>query len=165
MSTKLRPKVPCDCKKCNGKLVDTRTRRKHYEEEKQFQSSMKKGKEKENRSRSDSVDSSHSSQDRYDDDVIMDDSDHARSNEEFLSPKPVSSRKRRRYDQFHKTRDNIIIPGEEPEQYSDSSGNEEGSLTDDDDHVQILTSCPRTMMNYLQLPDLTLITIRMKKSS
>ena len=47
MSTKLRPKVPCDCKKCNGKLVDTRTRKKHYEEEKQFQSSMKKGKEKE----------------------------------------------------------------------------------------------------------------------
>ena len=46
MSTKLRPKVPCDCKKCNGKLVDTRTRKKHYEEEKQFQFSMKKGKEK-----------------------------------------------------------------------------------------------------------------------
>ena len=94
MSTKLRPKVPCDCKKCNGKLVDTRTRKKHYEEEKQFQSSMKKGKEKEasssihaftsgNRSRSDSVDSSHSSRDRYDDDVIMNDSDHARSDEEF----------------------------------------------------------------------------------
>ena len=104
MSTKLRPKVPCDCKKCNGKLVDTRTRKKHYEEEKQFQSSMKKGKEKEasssihastsgNRSRSDSVDSSHSSRDRYDDDVIMNDSDHARSDEEFLSPKPVSRRK------------------------------------------------------------------------
>ena len=128
MSTKLRPKVPCDCKKCNGKLVDTRTRKKHYEEEEQFQSSIssiKKGKEKEtsslihaftsgNCSRSDSVDSSHSSQDHYDDDVIMDDKDHARSDEEFLSPKPVSSRKRRRYDQFHKTRDNIIIPGEEP---------------------------------------------------
>src|SRR2546425_12959979 len=90
MSTKLRPKVPCDCKKCNGKLVDTRTRKKHYEEEKQFQSSMKKGKEKEasssihaftsgNRSRSDSVDSSHSSQDRYDDDIIMNDSDHAKN--------------------------------------------------------------------------------------
>src|SRR6184192_3719535 len=103
MSIKLRPKVPCDCKKCNGKLVDTRTRKKHYEEEKQFQSSMKKGKEKEasssihastsgNRSRSDSVDSSHSSRDRYDDDVIMNDSDHARSDEEFLSPKPVLSR-------------------------------------------------------------------------
>ena len=112
MFTKLRPKVPCDCKKCNGKLVDTRTRKKHHEEEEQFQSSIssiKKGKEKEasssihastsgNRSRFDSVDSSHSSQDRYDDDVIMDDSDHARSDEEFLSPKPVSNRKRRRYD-------------------------------------------------------------------
>ena len=72
MSTKLRPKVPCDCKKCNGKLVDTRTRKKHYEEEKQFQSSMKKGKEKEvsslihastsgNHFRFDSIDSSHSS--------------------------------------------------------------------------------------------------------
>jgi len=158
MSTKLRPKVPCDCKKCNGKLVDTRTRKKHYEEEKQFQSSMKKGKEKENRSRSDSVDSSHSSQDRYDDDVIMDDSDHARSDEEFLSPKPVSRRKRRRYDQFHKTRDNIIIPGEEPEQHSDSSGDEEGSLTDDDDHDSDfdelssdddeLFAAPRSNLNY-----------------
>ena len=106
---------------------------------------MKKGKEKEasssihaftsgNRSRSDSVDSSHSSRDRYDDDVIMNDSDHARSDEEFLSPKPVSRRKRRRYDQFHKTQDNIIIPGEEPEQHSDSFGDEKGSLTDDDDH-------------------------------
>ena len=71
MSTKLRPKVPCDCKKCNGKLVNTRTRKKHYEEEKQFQFSMKKGKEKEvsssihtfisgNCSRSDLIDSSHS---------------------------------------------------------------------------------------------------------
>ena len=94
---------------------------------------MKKGKEKEasssihastsgNHSRSDSVDSSHSSRDRYDDDVIMNDSDHARSDKEFLSPKPVSRRKRRRYDQFHKTQDNIIIPGEEPEQHSDPSG-------------------------------------------
>ena len=170
MSTKLRPKVPCDCKKCNGKLVDTRTRKKHYEEEKQFQSSMKKGKEKEasssihastsgNRSRSDSVDSSHSSRDRYDDDVIMNDSDHARSDEEFLSPKPVSHRKRRRYDQFHKTQDNIIIPGEEPEQHSDSSGDEEGSLTDDDDHDDSdfdelssdddeLFAAPRSNLNY-----------------
>ena len=25
-STKLRPKVPCYCKKCNSKLVETRTR-------------------------------------------------------------------------------------------------------------------------------------------
>ena len=30
---------------CNGKLVDTRTRKKHEEEEKQLQDSMKKGKE------------------------------------------------------------------------------------------------------------------------
>ena len=170
MSTKLRPKVPCDCKKCNGKLVDTRTRKKHYEEEKQFQSSMKKGKEKEasssihastsgNRSRSDSVDSSHSSRDHYDDNVIMNDSDNARSDEEFLSPKPVSRRKRRRYDQFHKTQDNIIIPGEEPEQHSDSSGDEEGSLTDDDDHDDSdfdelssdddeLFAAPRSNLNY-----------------
>src|SRR5437868_11972775 len=105
MSTKLRPKVPCDCKKCNGKLVNTRIRKKHYEEEKQFQSSMKKGKEKEasssihaftseNHFRSDSVDSSHSSRDRYDDDVIMNNSNHTRSDEEFLSPKPVSHRKK-----------------------------------------------------------------------
>ena len=64
----------------------------------------------------------------------MNDSDHARSDEEFLSPKPVSRRKRRRYDQFHKTQDNIIIPGEEPEQHSNSSSDEEGSLMDDDDH-------------------------------
>src|SRR5437763_17035945 len=99
MSTKLRPKVPCDCKKCNGKLVDTRTRKKHYEEEKQFKSSMKKGKEKEasspihastsgNRCRSDSVDCSHSSRDRYDDDVIMNDSDHTRTAEDLLSTMP-----------------------------------------------------------------------------
>src|SRR2546421_12168257 len=106
---------------------------------------MKKGKEKEasssihaftsgNHSRSDSVDSSHSSRDRYDEDVIMNDSDHAQSNEEFLSPKPVSRRKRQRYDQFHKIQDNIIIPGEEFEQHSDSSGDEKGFLTDNDDH-------------------------------
>jgi len=49
-STKLRPKVPCYCKKCNGKLVETRTRQKHEIEENQLQtsiSSMKKNKEKE----------------------------------------------------------------------------------------------------------------------
>ena len=64
----------------------------------------------------------------------MNDSDHARSDEEFLSPKPVSRRKRRRYDQFYKTQDNIIIPDEEPEQHSDSSGDEEDSLTNDNNH-------------------------------
>src|SRR6266511_386094 len=112
-----------------------------------------------NRSRSDSVDFFHSSRDRYNDNVIMNDSDHARSDEEFLSPKPVSRRKRRRYDQFHKTQDNIIIPGEEPEQHSDSSGDEEGTLTDDDDHDDSdfdelssdddeLFAAPRSNLNY-----------------
>ena len=111
---------------------------------------MKKGKEKEasssihastsgNRSRSDSIDSSHSSRNCYDDDVIMNDSDHARSDEEFLSPKPVSS---------------------------DSSSDEEGSLTDDDDHddsdFDELSSDDDELF---AAPDLTLITIRMKKSS
>jgi hypothetical protein len=31
MSTKLRNKVPCDCKECNGKRVDERTRKTHIE--------------------------------------------------------------------------------------------------------------------------------------
>src|SRR2546423_14099759 len=134
---------------------------------------MKKGKEKEasssiyastsgNRSRSDSVDSSHSSRDRYDDNVIMNDSDHARSDEEFLSLKPVSCRKRQRYDQFHKTQDNIIIPGEESEQHSDSSGDEEGSLTDDDDHDD--SDFDELSSDDDELFAVTLITIQMKKS-
>ena len=48
--TKLWPKVPCYCKKCNGKLVETRTKQKHEIEENRLQtsiSSMKKNKEKE----------------------------------------------------------------------------------------------------------------------
>src|SRR6266487_463090 len=39
-TTKVRSKVPCNCKKCNGKLVDIRTRQKHEIEENQFQNSI-----------------------------------------------------------------------------------------------------------------------------
>src|SRR2546429_1158942 len=48
-STKVRPKVYCHCKKCNGKLVETRTRSKHEVEEDQpkaFVAKTKKDKEK-----------------------------------------------------------------------------------------------------------------------
>jgi hypothetical protein len=119
-STKLRPKVPCYCKICNGKLVDTRTRQKHEAEENRLQASMSMMKSKEikeievvhasgSRDR-DSVDSSQI----HDDDIVM---DHDRSDEEFLTPKPVSIRKRRRrYDRFQKTHEHtMVIPEEEPE--------------------------------------------------
>ena len=47
LSTKTRNKVQCDCSKCNGRLVDPRTRKKHEEEENQMKirySSAKIGK-------------------------------------------------------------------------------------------------------------------------
>ncbi|EXX51275.1 uncharacterized protein OCT59_008989 [Rhizophagus irregularis] len=44
-STKVRPKVPCHCKKCNSKLVDTRTKQKHEQEEKRLQAYISKRKD------------------------------------------------------------------------------------------------------------------------
>ena len=38
MSTRARDKVQCDCKACNGKLVDARTRNKHAELERNLAS-------------------------------------------------------------------------------------------------------------------------------
>src|SRR5688572_13211101 len=40
MSTKLRNKVSCDCKKCNGKYVDERTRKRHLDLERHLASSI-----------------------------------------------------------------------------------------------------------------------------
>jgi hypothetical protein len=40
MSTKLRSKVSCDCKECNGKYVDERTRKGHFELERHLASSV-----------------------------------------------------------------------------------------------------------------------------
>ena len=142
-STKLRPKVLCYCKKCNGKLVETRTRQKHEIEENQLQtsiSSMKKNKEKETSSSTHALESRNSSklslddyyQLPYDEDITMIDRDNDQSDEKFFIKKSADVRKKRkRYDQFHKTDDTIIISIEDTEQRSESS-DEEGSQTSGD---------------------------------
>ena len=101
-ATRLRPKVPCYYKKCNGKLVDTRTRQKHVAEEDRLQASIsiKKYKEKETnpsiRTNSGSRSSSIGGDPQIlDDDIIMNN----RSNEESSILNSVSFRKKRkRYD-------------------------------------------------------------------
>ena len=40
MSTKIRNKVQCDCKACNGKNVEERTRKRHIELERRLASSI-----------------------------------------------------------------------------------------------------------------------------
>ena len=40
MSTKIRNKVQCDCKACNGKCVEERTRKRHIELERRLASSV-----------------------------------------------------------------------------------------------------------------------------
>ena len=35
-STRVRPKVSCNCKECNGKLVNTRIKQKHEMKKKQL---------------------------------------------------------------------------------------------------------------------------------
>jgi hypothetical protein len=39
-TTKVRPKVPCNCKKCNGKWTESRTREKHYAKEEKLRLTM-----------------------------------------------------------------------------------------------------------------------------
>ena len=39
-TTKVRPKVPCNCKKCNGKWTESRMREKHYAKEKKLRLAM-----------------------------------------------------------------------------------------------------------------------------
>ena len=157
-TTKVRPKVPCNCKKCNGKLVDTRTRQKHEIEENRFQDSISnrsnrekdKGKDlksidepSDSNSVSDEVQPNVSgfSQNLYDDDAKMLDSDHDQSDEEGFVIRSVNiKKKRRRYDRFRETNDIIIITDEESEQQVNSSGDEEGeersqSADDEDDDI------------------------------
>src|SRR5438034_11644055 len=101
-TTKVRSKVPCNCKKCNGKLVDTRTRQKHEIEENQFQDSIsnrsnrEKDKGKDLKSTIDKPSDSNSvldevqpnvssfSQNLYDDNAKMLDSNHDQSDEEVF---------------------------------------------------------------------------------
>ena len=40
MSTKIRNTVSCDCKSCNGKCVEERTRKRHLELEQRLASSV-----------------------------------------------------------------------------------------------------------------------------
>ncbi|CAB4410094.1 unnamed protein product [Rhizophagus irregularis] len=91
-STKVRPKVPCHCKKCNSKLVDTRTRQKHEQEEKRLQAYISKRKDDKektsNKAPSDSKKHSRSvligietivaasSQNARDDNIVMIDDNH-----------------------------------------------------------------------------------------
>jgi len=143
-SIKLQLKVLCYCKKCNGKLVDTRTRQKHEIEENQLQtsiSSMKKNKEKETSLSTHALESRNSSKSSSDDyyqlpyneDITIIDRDNDQSDEEFFIKKSADVRKKRkRYDQFHKTDNTIIIPIEDTEQWSESS-DEEGSQTSGDE--------------------------------
>lgn len=105
-------------------MVETRTRKDHAEEERQFQEfifSIEKRREDEielSISISKTNDSSKSnsavfSQNPHDD-VIMVDIDHDQSDD--LSEKSIRVRqKQRRYDQFRKIDDTIIRPGEEPD--------------------------------------------------
>jgi hypothetical protein len=44
-TTKVRPKVQCYCRGCNGKWVDSRTRDKHYAEEESFRLATEKKKD------------------------------------------------------------------------------------------------------------------------
>ncbi|UZO27223.1 uncharacterized protein OCT59_019428 [Rhizophagus irregularis] len=39
-TTKVRPQVPCNCKKCNGKWTESRTREKHYAKEEKLRLAM-----------------------------------------------------------------------------------------------------------------------------
>ncbi|CAB4439789.1 unnamed protein product [Rhizophagus irregularis] len=127
-STKVRPKVPCHCKKCNGKLADTRTRKRHEMKDNEFRSKAKKD-------RFDSVEiqliTTSSSQNIHDDDDDDDDDDGDNGDDDHEDSSIAKligiRRKRKRYDQFCTTNDAIIIPDEDPEQQFDSSGDEGGS--------------------------------------
>lgn len=148
-STKVRPKVQCHCKKCNGKFVETRTRNRHEMEEKRLQAALSKEKvsdqvpaNSKKHSRPVPIEIqpivADSSQNIRDDDIEMIDTNHDRSGEEFFTSEHIEIRKkRRRYDRYQKTCDHTIInPDEEPEQES-SSSDEEGSHLSDDDYPAV----------------------------
>ena len=137
--TKNRPMMNCYCTKCDGKLVESRTFRKHAEEEKKLQTAISatKGKEK-------AIDSpTHVSEHEYDSlsdsagsSQIMHDDDDYHSDEEFFL-KPVGKR-RRRYDRFQKTSIKTLPILDEETIRSDSSDEEdsfdETSDSDDDEN-------------------------------
>ncbi|EXX66991.1 uncharacterized protein OCT59_019577 [Rhizophagus irregularis] len=145
--TKVCPKVPCPCKLYNGKIIDSRTRSIHINEENRLEDSVTKIMESRRKNRrknsssnpnnrpesasvkirSDDPDDIEPSQDLCrDEDIIIDQDQYE---------EPVIIRKKGvRYNRFQ-FREMTIIPDEEPEQQVDSSGDEEGSrqiLADDD---------------------------------
>src|SRR5271154_1011723 len=102
---------------------------------------MKKNKEKEPSSSTYALESRNSSKSSlddyyqlsYDKDITIIDRDNDQSDKEFFIKKSADVRKKRkRYDQFHKTDDTIIIPIEDTEQRSESS-DEEGSQMSGDE--------------------------------
>ena len=103
MLTKFWPKVPCYCKKCNSKFVNTRTRKKHCDEESRLQASISLRRNKQietnppihvfkfsNSSKSKSVSSS---QNIYNNDIVMIKSEQDQSDKELFMKKLINIRK------------------------------------------------------------------------
>jgi hypothetical protein len=111
-STKVRPKVQCYCKKCNGKWADSRTREKHYAEEENLRLVMeKKLNEKKKHSyqiqdelriSSSSTKLKHRSDESVNEDIQMIDHDLPLfgDDEQYTNIELVPARKERRHDRF-----------------------------------------------------------------
>jgi hypothetical protein len=140
-----RPQVYCYCKKCDGKLVEIRTQKKHEEEERQFEAvvSARKGKRKVTSSsiRHDPEYGSMSDSSR----IMLDDDDYHsdHSDEEFLL-KPAS-KKKRRYDQFQKIANRILDEETIRSDSSDEENSSDDALDSNDDENQMdLFSAPES---------------------
>ena len=142
--TKLRPKVLCNCTKCRGKLVDTRTRKKHESREIQSQESILNLQQGEDdpiptrtisalKNRSVEIREDNIRDDIRDDAVIIDVNEDGQCDEELIDSFPVDGRsKRRRNDQFHKIKD-VTMPhdsDDESDYHSSNSSSDEGDHND-----------------------------------
>lgn len=143
-ATKVRPKVQCCCKGCNGKWVDSRTRDKHYAEKENFRLAIEKKKDHYIQvSGSSSVTRKHQpviakSFPVIDDIQVIDEFSSFDIDEQYNTnlESTYTGRKRQRYDQFLNPNNNDTHLNEEVDQQP-SSDDEDFSLVDDlsDDDV------------------------------
>ncbi|GBC11559.2 hypothetical protein GLOIN_2v1776801 [Rhizophagus irregularis DAOM 181602=DAOM 197198] len=132
-TTKVRPQVPCNCKKCNGKWTESRTREKHYAKEEKLRLAMEEPDKKKRK-----VSGSNSAT------IKNRDGRHARlqfinpaeacqqySDEDFL---PIDDETLKNRDARH-ARHQFINPAEVDQQYSDEDflPIDDETLSDDDE--------------------------------
>ncbi|CAB5318161.1 unnamed protein product [Rhizophagus irregularis] len=134
-TTKVRPKVPCNCKKCNGKWTESRTREKHYAKEEKLRLAMEEPDKKKRKDSTATVKNRSVNNESFpvDDNQIIDHEYYSMDDEQQYHTNTESM-----YDARH-ARHQFINPTEVDQQYSDEDflPIDDETLLDDDEALNM----------------------------